>query len=232
MRHRVVSYRNGLRVLHTSEALDEISDALASITLDEVEARRSARQTSADAAAAITGKTPRKAGIQDGLNNLIKERLLERGWSAATKVFEMEEETRKGVWVMDFSKRYVDDGATVGLEVTFNHGEALAWTPMRLTLAHEAEGVLEGARIDVGVIVIGTDGLKGSAKTGLRMDSAVGTFERLLTLLPKMRAVLPAPLVIFGLEWADGGRVLPYQQLGLHGARASLSPLVLSDADG
>jgi hypothetical protein len=74
------------------------------------------------------------------------------------------------------------------------------------------------SRIDVGCIIIGTDDLKGNRKEGLRMDSAVGTYERLITVIPKMRSVLPGPLVIFGLDWADGGQVGGINELSLHSA--------------
>ena len=122
---------------------------------------------------------------------------------------------------MDFAKPF-REGIRVGMEVTFNHGEAIPWTLIRPTLAHESEGVLPKARIDVGVIISGSDHLKGTRKEGLRMDSAVGTYERLRTLLPKMRAVLPAPLVVYGLDWAEGGLSGAPEEISLHTSQSGL----------
>lgn len=209
MKFHVTSYRNGYRVLDSTPALREISKALASITLAEVDKMRRERQK----------KQKAKAGIQDGLNKIIHSRLTGNKWDSFVPVFRADEATKKGLWTMDFAKRY-DESFAVGLEVTFNHAEALTWTPIRLTLAHEAEHVLPKARIDVGCIIIGTDDLKGKGNAK-RMDSAVGTYERLVTVLPKMRAVLPAPLVIFGLDWSDGGHAGTVKELDLHSSHAS-----------
>lgn len=209
MRFHITSFRNGYRVLDSTPALREISKVLAGITIDEVDTLRRERQKRQKA----------KAGIQDGLNKIIRERLGANGWDPFVPVFRADDATRKGLWTMDFAKRY-DDSFAVGLEVTFNHAEALTWTPIRLTLAHEAEHVLPKARIDVGCIIIGTDDLKGRGNDK-RMDSAVGTYERLVTVLPKMRAVLPAPLVIFGLDWSDGGLSGTVKELDLHSSHAS-----------
>ncbi len=121
----------------------------------------------------------------------------------------------KGFWTMDFHKRFDGQRNGVAIEVTFNHAEALPWTLIRPTLAYQSEAVLEGSRIDVAGVVIGTDHLKGRGST-LRMDSSVGTYERLRTLLPKMKWVLPAPMVIFGLDWEDGGREGPIDEINLY----------------
>lgn len=191
-----------------------------------VERSRGELQNRYQAKAQEAGGKPRKAGIQTGLNRLLREHLVLDGWSAEVPVFEADSETDKGVWTMDFAKHYQRAFIRVGLEVTFNHGEALTWTPLRLALAHEAENVHPDARINVGCIIIGTDDLKGNRRDGLRMDSAVGTFERLLTLLPKMRPVLPAPLVIFGLDWADGGLVSTPFEVDLHTSLVKTRPPV------
>lgn len=214
MKFHLTSFRNGARILTSTPAFRDVADALTGIGLDEVTRLRDKRQAR---------QPGRKAGIQDGLNSLIRTALEAGGWRPFVPVFEPDPDTKKGLWVMDFAKDYAPAAPIrVGLEVTFNHAEALTWTPIRLTLAHEAEDVLPDARIDVGVIVIGTDNLKGHRQEGLRMDSAVGTYERLITVLPKMRAVLPAPLVVFGLDWADGGQVGDIKELSLHTSAPSV----------
>lgn len=205
MRFKVATFRNGIQVISACPGFQEICDVLASITLKDIEERRLQRQAIYDRDARQKGGKARKAGIQDGLNSILHLGFERLGWRSQVPVFEPDEETGKGFWTMDFAKRFPGPDLAVGLEATFNHAEALTWTPLRLTLAHESERVLQGSHIDVGAIIIGTDQLKGNSKEGLRMDSAVGTYERLRTVLPKIRAVLPAPLVVFALDWGDGG---------------------------
>lgn len=220
MQFHVASYRQGIQILRASGALDELAKALGSITLEEIDRRRSERQERANTRAAAEGGKPRKAGIQDGTNRLIEELLAKHGWDAQVKIFAMDLGAKKGLWTMDFAKTFKEE-IRVGVEVTFNHAEAMPWTLVRPTLAHEAEGVLEGARIHVGVIILPTDQMKGKGET-LRMDSAVGTYERLRTLLPKMRSVLPAPLVIIGLDWMDGEWDGTSKELRLHSSLSGL----------
>jgi hypothetical protein len=63
--------------------------------------------------------------------------------------------------------------ARIGVEVSFNHAEAIPWTFTRLNLAGESDRVLPEHQIDVGVAFFATETLKRWS----RMDSAVGTFE-------------------------------------------------------
>jgi hypothetical protein len=219
MQFRVSSFRNGIQILRASGAFDELVGVLTRITLEEVSRLRESSQGRYDARAQERG--PRKAGIQNGLNKLLKARLQEAGWTPEVAVFEKDPAARKGMWTMDFVKAF-REGIAVGLEVTFNHAEALPWTLIRPTLAHESETALPAARIHVGVVVIGTDHLKGNSSEGFRMDSAVGTYERLRTLLPKMRAVLPAPLVILGLDWKDGGLTGVVEEISMHTSMSGL----------
>lgn len=212
VRFHVRSFRRGLPILRAAGAYEEIEQALASITTEEVEARRDELQAT----------SKQKVGIQRGLNEIIKRKLAdERDWAAEVAVFPADPGSRKGVWTMDFVKSFEHD-IRVGLEVTFNHAEAIPWTILRPTLAHEADQVLSDARIHVGVIVIGTDHLKGNRTEGLRMDSAVGTFERLMTVLPKMRSVVPTPFVVFALDWDDGGLESEPQEVDLHRSDSGL----------
>ena len=107
---------------------------------------------------------------------------------------------------MDFTKRgrlsedCSDSSFGVGVEVTFNHAEAIAWTLIRLNLAGESTEVLETSRLDVGVAVYPTVELK---RWG-RMDGAVGTYDRACLWLAKMKPVMPIPIAIIGLQpnWA------------------------------
>jgi len=87
----------------------------------------------------------------------------------------------------------------IGVEISFNHAEAIPWTFTRLNIAGESERVLEGSRIDVGVAIFATDTLKAWAK----MDSAVGTFEIAEAWLSMMKPIMPIPILVLGLD-AEG----------------------------
>ena len=186
--------------------------------------RRPPAQKQAEADA--VGKTRRNVGIQTGLNEIFRERLtgLPEPWKAEVPVFEPDEASGKGFWTMDFRKSFTGLPNGVGVEATFNHAEALAWTLIRPTLAYQSEAVLPGSRIDVAAVLIGTDQLKRGPE-GNRMDSRSGSTERLRTLLPKMKWVLPAPIVIFGIEWGDGPQIGDVEEIDLYTLSSGLKPV-------
>lgn len=221
MRFHVSSYRHGFELLRTTgSAADELLSAVGTLSTTEIERLRLERQTQAKAKAAASGGKATRTGVQASLNAEL-DRLLtseDWGWQPQVPLFKADVGTGKGYWTMDFRKEF-DAGVGVGVEVTFNHAEALPWTLIRPTLAYQSDDVLEGSRIEVGVIIIGTDQLKGSrsAPSGLRVDSAVGTYERLLTLLPRMKWVVQVPLTVIGLDWADGEMVGTPSPINLHG---------------
>ena len=223
MQFHVSSYRHGFELLNEAGAVDEIESALASITIESINAKRRERQKARDERAG-EGKA-RKAGIQIDLNAEL-ERLLtdpNRAWRSQAPLYTADHVSRKGHWTMDFHKVFRDEFG-VGIEVTFNHAEALSWTLIRPALAYQSEDVLTEARIEAGAIIIGTDNLKGNRRTegGLRMDGAVGTYERLLALLPRLKWVIPVPLAIFGLDWSDGEMVGKPYRINLHGPLPAL----------
>jgi hypothetical protein len=84
----------------------------------------------------------------------------------------------------------------IGVEVSFNHAEAVPWTFTRLNIAGESEKVIPEHRIDVGVAFFATETLKRWA----RMDSAVGTFELARAWLEMMRPIMPIPVLVVGLS--------------------------------
>ena len=87
----------------------------------------------------------------------------------------------------------------VGVEVSFNHAEAIPWQFTRLNVAGESERVIPESRIDVGVVITATRSLKAWA----RMDSTVGTFDRFESWLREMKPILPIPILLVGLD-AEG----------------------------
>ena len=221
MQFRVSSYRSGFEVMTEAGAFEELASAIQSISIAEVSRLRAVRQADYAKSAPPGGK-PRRAGVQEPLNREF-ERLLtspDRAWRGQMPLYDSDLGLGKGLWTMDFHKMF-REGVGVGLEVCFNHGEAIPWTLIRPTLAYQSEDVHDDARIVVAGIVLVTDSLKRGDDDGLRVDGAVGTYERLLTLLPRMKWVVPVPLVIFGLEWADGKMNGPVHRVPLHGERQS-----------
>lgn len=220
MQFHVSSYRSGFEIMRDAGAFEELASAIESVTISQVESLRAQRQAKHNAYAGATGRKSRKAGVQDPLNKEFA-RLLgskERAWQGQMRLYDSDEDLGKGAWTMDFHKTF-NEGKGVGVEVCFNHGEALPWTLIRPTLAYQSEGVNEESRIIVAGIVLVTDSLKGNSKNGFRVDPSVGTYERVLTLIPRMKWVLPVPLVLFGLDWADGGLVPPLHLVPLHAQR-------------
>jgi hypothetical protein len=221
MRFHVSSYRQGFELLTAAGAAEDLLASIQSISVETIERRRADRQKSLDARAGAGKGGPRKAGVQDALNSEL-ERLLthpDRAWTSQAPLYMADAGSGKGYWTMDFHKDFPGDFG-VGVEVTFNHAEALPWTLIRPALAYQSDDVLPESRIEVGAIVIGTDHLKGRRGDpgGLRMDGAVGTYERLLALLPRLKWVIPVPLAIFGLDWADGAMEGNPHRINLHGA--------------
>ena len=134
---------------------------------------------------ASRGRAPR--GGQSALNGLFEDLLPEPAWIQQPRLFEGAE-LRK--WKMDFLRD------RVGVEVSFNHAEAIPWQFTRLNIAGESERVIPESRIDVGVVITATDSLKAWS----RMDSAVGTFDAFRSWLREMKPILPIPILLIGLR--------------------------------
>lgn len=130
-------------------------------------------------------------GGQTVINGLFKRHLSrDEGWLPEPRLFR---DPLLKEWKMDFLRD------RVGVEVSFNHAEAIAWQFTRLNIAGESDRVLDGSRIDVGVVITATRSLKVWA----RMDSAVGTFDAFHAWLREMKPILPIPILLVGLR-ADG----------------------------
>ena len=102
------------------------------------------------------------AGGQSAINRVFRNQLLPLGWRSEPRLFAATDQGLRK-WKMDFIK----DG--IGVEVSFNHAEAIPWTFTRLNIAGESERVVEESRIDVGVAFFAMESLK----TWSKMDSAV-----------------------------------------------------------
>jgi hypothetical protein len=131
------------------------------------------------------------AGGQTAVNDVF-ELLLHPadGWRTQVSLFRAKELEK---WTIDFLRD------RIGVEVSFNHAEAIPWQFTRLNIAGESERVVEDARIDVGVVICASRAFKRWA----RMDSAVGTFDQFKAWLREMRPILPIPMLLVGLDAPD-----------------------------
>lgn len=176
-------FRHAREILENRDSWSELAQAARSITRDAVVQTHEAFKS--------TGRRV-PAGAQTAINQLFREQLQPLGWIPEPQLFPaVEHDLRK--WKMDFLK------ARIGVEVSFNHAEAVPWTFTRLNIAGESEKVLKEHGVDVGVAFFATESLKRWGK----MDSAVGTFELAIAWLEMMRPIMPIPILVVGLS-AEG----------------------------
>ncbi len=127
------------------------------------------------------------------INSILKERMLSiPGWKAEVDIFN----DTTGVignteWRLDFA---CDNAFCV--EVAFNHGEAIAWNLLKPVLSCELNHVEKAVQGQLGIYVCATDSMKIAAT----IDSASGSYEKVLRYLPPMMNQLTIPMMIIGLE--------------------------------
>ena len=82
----------------------------------------------------------RKAkSISEAINNILDKKLVDKGWDRQSPIYKDAELSDK-TWTLDFAKGLEGkDGKKAGIpiEVVFNHGEAIAWNLIKLSLASE-----------------------------------------------------------------------------------------------
>ena len=129
--------------------------------------------------------------ITPSINSLMKERI-DRipGWESEVDIFN-DEVIGNTEWRLDFA---CADSFCV--EVAFNHGEAIAWNLLKPVLSCELNHVKKAVQGKIGIYVCATDKLK---KTG-NIDSASGSFEKVLRYIKPMMNQLTIPMMIIGLD--------------------------------
>lgn len=177
----IEDFRHAQRLLAGEPAWISLDAAIASITPELVIAEQHRLRT--------VGRAPK--GGQTALNRLF-ERMLpgSDGWKSQPRLFK---ERALSEWKLDFRRD------RIGVEVSFNHGEAIPWQFTRLNIAGESERVRPDARIDVGVVITADKSLKRWSK----MDAAVGTFDQFRAWLREMKPILPIPILLIGLQAAE-----------------------------
>ena len=185
----IYDFRNAVALLRQSHAAawGELVGELTAISQDDVVTVHRAMATSAR-----DRGSDEPAGGQRVTNKLIAGRLTARGWITEPPLYRGGDQRGHELagWKMDFLKD------RVGVEVSFNHAEAVPWTFTRLNLAAESDEVLASSRIEVGVAVFATRAFKSMT----RMDPAVGTYEKACLWLEKMRPIMPTPIAVVGLS--------------------------------
>ena len=131
--------------------------------------------------------------LTPSINGILKERMLQLpGWQADVDIFNDETGAIGNTeWRLDFA---CDDAFCV--EVAFNHGEAIAWNLLKPVLSCELNHVQKAVQGKLGIYVCATDAMKVAAN----IDSASGSYEKVLRYLPPMMNQLTVPMMIIGLQ--------------------------------
>jgi hypothetical protein len=169
MNYVLYNFRHAIEILTPKRPWHDLDEVIRGIRREDILQRQ--------AEIGSLGRVPK--GGQRAINALFDERLV--GWRRQPYLFGPTPELRE--WKMDFL------ADRIGVEISFNHAEAIAWQLTRLTIAGESPVVLAESQIDVGIVVTATRSLK----TWSRMDNAVGTFDVFCEWLRQMRPILPIP---------------------------------------
>ena len=153
-------------------------------------------------------KSSNNMSISSTVNDLIRERLTKKGWTKEAQIFQDEEysQKRETVWRLDFAKK------DVSVEVSFNHGEALAWNLTKPVLASEQNHVRKAIQTNIGVIILVTEEFK---KAGA-FDNAVGSYEKAIRYLKPMDRILTVPLLLIGLKAPKSFVIKKTEKKGRH----------------
>ena len=186
------SYLGGKAVIESNPEIsrlwDEISETLSSVTDEELIAQ-------------FEGANRKAKSISEAINKILDEKLVERGWKRQSRIFKDRDTYEGTTWTLDFSKGVTgnDNRATgIAVEVVFNHGEAIAWNLIKLSLAAENNFVRKETDIGegVGIYICASASMKELGG----FDGAVGEYEKVLKYLDPLNAKIIRPIVIIGLE--------------------------------
>ena len=187
MDFEVWSHRHALSIISQDENLGrrytEFTNAILSISDQEIKNDFISRRKESKSLKSIT----------PSINHLLKERLIAiDGWKDEVDIFnDTTGEIGNTEWRLDFA---CDNAFCV--EVAFNHGEAIAWNLLKPVLSCELNHVQKAIQGQIGIYVCATDALKDFGN----IDSASGSYEKVLRYLPPMMNQLTVPMVIIGLK--------------------------------
>lgn len=143
----------------------------------------------------------RAKSISESINKLLDEKLVKLGWKRQSRIFKDRDTYQGTTWTLDFSKPvdgYSHKNLGMAVEVVFNHGEAIAWNLIKLSIAAEDNQLRKETDIGegVGIYICATDELKREGG----FDSAVGEFEKVLKYLDPLSLKIKTPIIIVGLS--------------------------------
>ena len=134
--------------------------------------------------------SPETKSISKAINQLIKERLVEKGWKDESEIFaDPDYSDNKGTWRLDFTKEYV------AIEVGFNHGGNVSWNLIKPVLSSELNHVEKAIQTEIGILISATDDMKVAGG----FDGAVGSYEKYVEYLKPLRNMLTTPILVIGL---------------------------------
>ena len=187
MEYEITSHRHARAVLEAkpeyTKLWNEIQQALDGITDEDIIQLHEQKYSN-------------QKSISTALNTLIKLRMEALDWKSESPIFSSDElnfnETgrKSGVWRLDFAKE------SISVEVSFNHGEAIAWNLIKPVIASEVNNVKKAINTKVGVIICATQAMKESGG----FDGAVGQYEKVLQYMTPLRTMLSVPIIIIGLK--------------------------------
>lgn len=155
----------------------------------------------------------RKAkSISESINKIINEKLISKKWKPQSRIFKDRDTYTGKTWTLDFSKQtlgYSHKNIGMAIEVVFNHGEAIAWNLIKLSISAEDNQLRKETDIGngVGVYICATAELK---KYG-GFDGAVGEYEKVLKYLDPLSLKIKTPIIILGLCKPKTFRVKHYK---------------------
>ena len=185
MDYKIYGHRNAELLLKNKEEyielFREIKEVLNSITDDDLIDKFN------------KNKRHNIKSLSQPINELIKERLILKGWHSESAIFNdknYKNGADKNSWRLDFAK------GDIAVEVAFNHGEAIAWNLIKPVLASELNHVEKEIQTSIGIVICATQNLKIAGN----FDGAVGTFEKFIRYLIPLNDILTTPILIIGLD--------------------------------
>lgn len=136
----------------------------------------------------ITNLKPKKENLtRPALNQLFKEKFLEKNWKDQPIIFEDPKDPGAR---LDFLKE------RIGIEVGFGHSSFIGIDLLKFqTLSYSNLD-----KIDVGVYILTTkDYQKKLGKEGLTWEGSL-TFEKVVKYLPHFKSAIQVPIFVMGLE--------------------------------
>ena len=213
----IYSHRRAIEIVESHEGLSElfaeVIAVLSGITDDQIIDDLMPPTEGSGKAPALDFETglrlaPSKS-IAKSINRLIKAGFERVGdWNPESDIFQTTTDWESdNSWRLDFAKtaRLSNQDAETGktksgmaVEVSFNHGEALAWNLLKPVLASEINHLDKKTNIGegVGVVICATQSLKLAGG----FDGVTGHYEKLVGYISPLRNILTIPTLIIGLD--------------------------------